>query len=199
MEEERVRHLGVGTAEKEVPTGRQRISGAHRGGKTRVKSREKHHIVLEHHDAAGAARAGAPPCLEVLERERGLALHRWRIAAGEISAKRVVVELGRVKIEDELERDAGTAELARGVGDAIREGLDRQHEHGVDLKVAKRRRRRHHPLRAPARNRGRGGATATMLASIGTGPAQIIPSAVIVQRRAIASTPAARARAKATA
>jgi len=160
----------------------------------------QHHVVLEHHDAPRAAVDGEPPGLPVLQGERGLPPHR-RAAGDEMPGDGRVVELGSVEIEDELERDVEPSELARHMGDAVRERLDREHEHGVDAEIMHERGRSARHATRPARMRGRGAGSATgiVTSSIGTGWVQSMPSAVMAQRQAIASTPAARARTNARA
>ena len=152
------------------------------------------HVVLEHHDAARAAREREPPRLQVLQGQRHLLAHGR--AGGEMFLDGRVVELGRVEIENELERDAKTFELAAHMRDALGESLDRQHEDGVDRELAERGR---HPALRADRSRGGGADTGAITSSMSTARAQTMPSVVMAQRQASASTPAARARPKARA
>jgi len=177
IEEKAVRHLGVGAAQEDQPARRQRVRGPHGGSQAGAKLRMQDHVVLEHHDAARAARAGEPPRLQMLQGQRHLLAHGR--AGGEMSLDRRVVELGRIEIENELERDAETFELAAHMRDALGEALDRQHEDGVDRELAERG--RHHALR-PARSRGGGAHTGAITWSISTARAKAMPSVVMAQR-----------------
>src|SRR5262249_62026619 len=88
-----------------------------------------------------------------------------------------LVELVGIEVEDELERNVETAELARHMRDAVREGSDREHEDGVDRELGPERGGRHHALRRVARARERAARDATAAASA-TASANALHSAV---------------------
>src|SRR5262249_60952229 len=100
-------------------------------------------------------------------------------AGDEMPSDRRIVELGGVEIEDELERNAETAELSRHMRDAIRESFHREHEDDIDAQVSQRggSRRGRHATSPAARTRRRAGRTSagTIVSSIGTGRAQSMP------------------------
>lgn len=133
--EEGRRHLGVCSAQKDEPAGRNtgcRVKGFR---KARREVRAEQHVVLEHQDAAVPVLAGEAPGMHVLQHQRHVRPRKaCRLeAAGDES----VIQIVGSEIEYEAELDPPRRQFAGDVRYAILVGGQREHIDGIDGNAAR--------------------------------------------------------------